>query len=36
MMDDILLLQTIERYLDGKMLPDEKAFLNNTAKTFQK
>ena len=25
-MEDILLLNTIERYLEGKMLPDEKAF----------
>ncbi len=25
-MEDILLLNSIERYLDGKMLPDEKAF----------
>ncbi|MBX2931298.1 MAG: serine protease [Chitinophagaceae bacterium] len=26
MMDDIQLIQTIERYLEGKMLPEEKAF----------
>lgn len=32
MMDDILLLQTIERYLDGKMLPDEKAFFEQHRK----
>src|ERR1041384_7060747 len=25
-MEDILLLNSIERYLDGQMLPDEKAF----------
>jgi len=31
-MDDILLLQTIERYLDGKMLPDEKAFFEQHRK----
>jgi S1-C subfamily serine protease len=32
MMDDILLLQTIERYLDGKMLPDEKSFFEQHRK----
>ncbi len=31
-MDDILLLQTIERYLEGKMLPDEKAFFEQHRK----
>ncbi len=32
MMDDILLLQTIERYLSGKMLPDEKSFFEQHRK----
>ena len=31
-MDDILLLQTIERYLEGKMLPEEKAFFEQHRK----
>ena len=32
MMDDILLLQTIERYLSGKMLPEEKSFFEQHRK----
>jgi serine protease Do len=32
-MEDILLLNSIERYLDGKMLPDEKAFFEEMRKT---
>jgi serine protease Do len=32
-MEDILLLNSIERYLDGKMLPDEKAFFEELRKT---
>lgn len=32
MMDDILLLQTIERYLSGKMQPDEKSFFEQHRK----
>ncbi len=31
-MDDILLQQTIERYLEGKMLPEEKAFFEQHRK----
>jgi S1-C subfamily serine protease len=30
--DDILMLQTVERYLDGSMLPDEKAFFEQLRK----
>jgi S1-C subfamily serine protease len=32
-MEDIQLLQTIERYLDGQMLPDEKAYFEQVRKT---
>jgi serine protease Do len=32
MIDDILLLQTIERYLDDKMLPEEKSFFEQHRK----
>ena len=32
-MEDILLLNSIERYLEGKMLPDEKAFFEELRKT---
>ena len=30
--EDILMLQTIERYLDGSMLPDEKAYFEQLRK----
>jgi S1-C subfamily serine protease len=33
-MEDIQLLQAIERYLDGKMLPDEKAFFEHQRKNI--
>lgn len=32
-MEDILLLNSIERYLEGKMLPDEKAFFEELRRT---
>ncbi len=32
-MEDIILLNAIERYLEGKMLPDEKRFFENLRKT---
>lgn len=32
-MEDILLLNSIERYLEGNMLPDEQAFFENLRKT---
>lgn len=32
-MEDVLLLNSIERYLEGRMLPDEKAFFNELRKS---